>query len=120
VDSLITGLTEGVFSLTVTDSNGCIIGSEGAIDFVADVGVEENSVWRAFPNPVTEGEIAVSSPYPAPLPAALLGLQGNIIRELTLYPGLQTLDVSGLPAGVVVLRTIGGPLSLSLRICIGE
>jgi hypothetical protein len=119
-DSLISGLNEGPFSLTVTDSRGCMIVSEGVIDFITGVGVNESAVWRVFPNPVMYGTTTLFNGYTVPVNAALCDLQGRILREFTLIPGAQILDISGLSTGVVVLRTIGGPVSLSLRICIGE
>lgn len=120
VDSLIIGLNPGPFSLAVTDAQDCTIELDGVIDFIAGIGVDEDEIWRAFPNPVRHGAATLSNGYPAPVNAALCDLQGRIIREFSLYPGAQTLDLSDLPAGMVVLRTIGGPYSLSLRICIGE
>lgn len=104
----LSGLTTGVYSVVVTDANGCIVSKEN-IQVGNTVGAKEPA-WlksvRLQPNP-TNGltQIMFNQAIATPLEISVIDASGRILlTEVSEYQNIVTLDCSALPEGMYVVR----------------
>lgn len=89
---------------SVMVSNGMCSGEYGYPVIIDNcVGIEENEItFDVYPNP-TSNEFTINGNYVTGSVIKLTNLLGEMVYSNTLYSNLQTIDVSGLPAGFYTL-----------------
>jgi hypothetical protein len=114
----LTGLNPGTYSVTVTDSNGCPVGSLYTVG--NSVGIKDpvsNSTFSISPNPASD-VISITKTFNSPVSAVVTVTNMLGQNVMTLHSGVSeklhsTLDISSLPAGIYYV-TILSPEGKSL------
>lgn len=106
------GVSPNWFSLTVTDSNGCVaIDSEGIVGGVTET--LASNVFEVFPTVLTEGvhtnlQVRMTVPEAMPATVRIIGINGQLLSRggQTLQAGYNTFEVEadGLPVGFYLLQ----------------
>ncbi len=110
-DSLITGLVEGTYIVTVVDANGCEVQDAVIIDVLSSIedelaaGIRD---WELYPNPTSQNlNIKLTLDRPTDMAISLYDIQGrkvhSINKENVQIIGYQ-LDMSILPQGLYLLK----------------
>ncbi len=102
--------TNGAYTVTITDSNGCQATSDPVMIQLVVAGFSTGDI-RIFPNPAAE-KIYIDSPEPVAV--LLSAMDGRVMRSRSVTAGLQYLDVHHFPAGVYLIR-ITDPQGVVLR-----
>lgn len=111
IDTIGKGLGTHVYSVTVTDANGCIATDQASISFFDCTGIEEqmdSKILELYPNPST-GQFAIrSSSIPAgKYELSVFEVHGKIVYSETVNiedEFLHPLDLSKLSNGIYVLH----------------
>ncbi len=110
-NSIASGLSVGMYSVTVTDSNGCSVTDtvqvQGAVGY--DKGNPANSI-RVFPNPATD-RIYIWHAFSETPKVDIIAMNGLFIRGIQygLHAGSEIeVDVSGLAPGYYLVRVAWG------------
>ncbi len=110
--STIDSLMEGVYSVTVTDSNGCVVFNTVSVGF--DVGVNELQIedfkLQIYPNPANE---TVTIEYQATTTTkAVITIEnylGQAIQTLQITTNQkQTINISNYPSGMYFIKCFDG------------
>ncbi|MFZ1331046.1 MAG: SBBP repeat-containing protein [Flavobacteriales bacterium] len=98
----------GNYHSLVTDAFGCQWNSDTLL-VVLNVGISEQHrvTLRAWPNPASY-VLNVSYPGAQNTSAELINSAGQRVRSFTLRPGVNAVDLSGIEAGLYVLRSVSG------------
>jgi hypothetical protein len=97
----ISGLVGGVYTVTITDANGCTV--SGSFTVPSTVGIEnlsEINVYSTYPNP-SNGifNISFSTSVDTPKEMKLINSIGQVIHQSVIKETNQRFDFSFLPAG---------------------
>jgi hypothetical protein len=96
-------LVAGVYSVTVTDANGCII-SSGDIIVGSVVGINMNEIkFSVYPNPVDD-LMMITLPDNNEVKLIMIDNSGKKVLEQKLVDNNSSVDVSELAAGVYLLK----------------
>ncbi|MEL6653973.1 MAG: T9SS type A sorting domain-containing protein, partial [Bacteroidota bacterium] len=122
-DSSLSELSAGVYTVNVTDANGCSLTDSVEVLFSPSVSIEPQfnlRSWRVYPNP-TQGQVQLELEWQQQTKAnlSLLDLQGKVIEARRLPKAIkhqEKLDLSQLPAGVYIMRIQSEETSLIRRI----
>lgn len=100
-------LTDGEYTIILTDANGCT----DAVSFVITDIVDPVAEWALTlsPNPSAgRFEVAVGNDQSLPLSISIFDPTGRLIRNEVLRTRRSTLDLSASPAGLYLLRLSSG------------
>jgi hypothetical protein len=97
-----TNLTSGIYTVTVTDANGCTCTDAGTITNASSINeTYDNINISIFPNPTTE-KLTIDASQKATI--EILNIQGQTIQQQQLQQGKTDIDISRLAKGVYILR----------------
>ena len=103
MESELNGLTQGVYTVTISDSNGCTNIGSFEVPFVLDAGQPANIIARIFPNPTT-GLLMVSLPEAtATVQLEITDMAGRILRSQLLPYKDNQVSLKGFDPGVLIL-----------------
>lgn len=98
----------GIFSVTVTDENGCKASDEVVVSVASDIGERVfNNTMQIYPNP-TVGPVRISIPSGWERSSLVIySSQGvEVIRE-TVWGSFASIDLANLSSGVYLVKAIG-------------
>jgi hypothetical protein len=104
---LVTALNEGEAVVTAADAGGRGIKGEVTITVIVDhtmVRDSEAGILRFWPNPA--GDLLYLENPGYIRSAAIFSAAGQQVRRIEVRPGITALDITALPAGVYVIRTM--------------
>ncbi|MBW8049652.1 MAG: T9SS type A sorting domain-containing protein [Cytophagales bacterium] len=83
-DSIATGLTAGIYTVTVIDNNGCILLDTVIVDNITGISQSTTTGYniRLYPNPTTGKFILQFGKYPKNLVITVLNLLGEVITKI--------------------------------------
>jgi hypothetical protein len=98
---MLTNLSQGIYTVTVTDARGCTATAEGEVKFMVGTGAPELAQVRVWPNPMTD-LLQVEAPDLQGGEGwfVLRDALGRKVLEAGLKQGRALLDVGALPKGV--------------------
>ena len=98
----VTGLAIGTYTLTVTDSNGCVVIDSATVSTTGIINlVTETIEFSLYPNPVTNKLVVEGLPPGASL--EIKDIQGRLIKAKWILSGREIIPVSDLESGVYIL-----------------
>lgn len=97
-------LTMGGFTTGAQGAQSAVLGR--IADFSTDVSALPGTATRPllWPNPVVD-IVQVDMGNKQPMPATLMDRTGRMVRSVSLRPGRNAIDLSGLPPGLYIMRT---------------
>jgi PKD repeat protein len=95
-----TGLATGVYTVTVTDANGCMKVVQVTVDRITGLHVNRAEGWQVYPNP-TSGIVTVRL-YPSGT-VEIRNALGQSVTPSQDISGMQTIDLSSHPAGIYLI-----------------
>ncbi|MBI2968783.1 MAG: PKD domain-containing protein [Bacteroidetes bacterium] len=103
----ITGLISGLYTVTVTDANGCTVSGSVVVDFAVGEGRLINSglTFEVFPNPAKEKITVLLSQNTGIRKIKLIDINGRVVQEHFVQYGLNPiiLNVNDLPEGMYAI-----------------
>jgi hypothetical protein len=107
-DQFISSVAVGVYTVTITDANGCTIGRSAEVKCATSRGVAAlESGFTLSPNPTT-GQLFVTFTQPASGTVRVLDAVGKLVLTQEMpHTTTATLDLTGQPAGVYFIQALG-------------
>ncbi|MEO5585791.1 MAG: T9SS type A sorting domain-containing protein [Flavobacteriales bacterium] len=100
----IEAMEEGAYTVVMTDALGCVSGTSAPFQVIhTGVASMESGTTRLVPNPASD-RVRIERLDNSPARLTLSDVQGRIVRQEVLSGTSNTVDVSGLKAGVYLVR----------------
>ena len=100
----ITNLTEGTYSVTVTDDNGCIVTESSIQIAISSINnLEGNDVIEIYPNP-TKGELYITNAVDANI--YIYNILGKVVVNINNAGIFNTIDMSAFNEGTYIIRIL--------------
>lgn len=98
--------TAGIYSVTVTDANGCTNQAQLEVSICIGLDDEESSGWKVYPNPAREWvEIELNSVLQGQNKLRFLDLRGKVLWEGEIGANQrQRINLTGFSAGIYFLE----------------
>ncbi|MFN8166950.1 MAG: T9SS type A sorting domain-containing protein, partial [Bacteroidia bacterium] len=118
--------TDGYYSVTVTDGNGCQASDQIFVSFFVGIGdVENGSNVSIFPNPAhDEATIEISNLRESKAVLQILTTDGRLVFDKVIHPSgsicREKLHLADYAAGVYFVKVIAGEKTKMLRVVISN
>lgn len=109
-------LSEGTYTVTITDANGCKVQTSGTI--VSFVGLTENQLSniKVYPNPSKDGVFTIDANVLVGGQLTAMDMTGRILLNKNLSEVVETIDLSAFPNGTYFVRLSNEAQSVTLKL----